>query len=248
MRELIEETLERLIPKTDALPYSGARYSIFSGGKRIRPLLTLLTLEMLGKPPALGLEAGAALEMIHTYSLIHDDLPCMDDDDFRRGKPTLHRVIGEGQAVLVGDYLLTYAFEVLANAPLTPQSRVELIKELAVAAGGEGMVGGQALDIAHSTAIEELHAKKTGALFLCAVRMGCIIAGIHATALDPFGRAFGLYFQAVDDVADGDSPLGQEGGLKRVAELEVALLATLPADSPFHPLIEGLRATLASTP
>lgn len=154
-KKKINDTLDALIslksPFSPSL-YEGGRYALLAPGKRIRPLLTLCAVEMLDETCVeAALIPASALEMVHTYSLIHDDLPCMDDDDFRRGLPTLHRVYTEAHAVLMGDYLLTYAFEILSTAPsLTPLQQVALVKSLALASGGEGMIGGQIMDIEHS--------------------------------------------------------------------------------------------------
>jgi len=212
----IDETLSTLIPSISPFStslYEGGRYALLAPGKRIRPLLTLCTVEMLREN---ALEAAlipaCALEMVHTYSLIHDDLPCMDNDDFRRGLPTLHRVYTEGHAVLVGDYLLTYAFEVIAKAPLIgSEQKILLTQKLAAAAGGEGMISGQVMDIENSKHIEEMHSRKTAALFCAAVEFGGIVAQCSLeimSLLHTFGIQFGKLFQMVDDILDSDHPLG----------------------------------------
>lgn len=216
MIDLINGELERLVPPNSPFYPSlleGARYSLLAPGKRIRPLLTLTAAEMLEKGSGQrALQPACALEMIHCYSLIHDDLPCMDDDDFRRGRPTLHKVYTEGHAVLVGDYLLTKAFEVLSFAPfLSSDQRLSLIQMLSKTAGGEGMIGGQVMDIEENGAISELHQRKTGALFQCALAFGGIITGASAkiqSKLIEFGKCFGELFQVVDDILDNDHPLG----------------------------------------
>ena len=150
-RSLIESRLRHLIPAIDAphaLLFEAARYSLLSSAKRLRPLLVLSVLEDFDKPVEWGLDPACALEMVHTYSLIHDDLPCMDNDDLRRGKPTLHKIYGQGQAVLTGDYLLTHSFHVITTAPhLNPATKIELIKLLSERAGGNGMIGGQVVDL-----------------------------------------------------------------------------------------------------
>ncbi|MEZ4321526.1 MAG: polyprenyl synthetase family protein [Myxococcota bacterium] len=198
----------------DAWPESFAepcRYPLFGGGKRIRPLLAIAAYEALTEGPLDAvLPCAAAVEIVHTYSLVHDDLPCMDDDDERRGRPTVHRAFGEGMAVLVGDALLTESFAILArHAPL--EVRAQLVLELADAAGHRGMVGGQVADIGLGASIREvavlerLHQLKTGALIRCAVRMGALCAGAPPdalTALTQYGEHVGLAFQLADDLLD----------------------------------------------
>lgn len=192
--------------------YEAARYALLSGGKRIRPILCLATVELLGADEDKALTPACALEMIHSYSMIHDDLPCMDDDDFRRGQPTVHRAFPESHAVLAGDFLLTYAFELLASAPgLSDQQKLALITCLSQASGGEGMIGGQVLDIecegkqGDLSLLQELHSKKTGALITASLEFGAIIAGARTQEtqlLRRFGQDLGLAFQVVDDIMD----------------------------------------------
>lgn len=211
----IEERLSLLVEASES-PYStlftAARYSLLSGGKRLRPLLTLATAEALGANECAALTPACALEMIHTYSMIHDDLPCMDDDDFRRGKPTLHKLYPEGIAVLAGDYLLTYAFEILAEAPhLSPTQQNQLVLCLARAAGAHGMVGGQLMDVEAEgkaidlKALQLIHECKTGALLTAAFEFGGIVADASIEMrkiLSKLGQHLGLAFQIVDDVLD----------------------------------------------
>ena len=182
------------------------RYSLFAGGKRVRPALALGAAELIGGDDSVALPAACALEMIHTYSLIHDDLPAMDDDDLRRGKPTLHKVYGEAMAILAGDALSTMAFDVLAET-----GDVRVVRELAVASGVSGMAGGQVADLESEgkrISMEELralHAKKTGALIRVAVRCGAILAGADEARLADltrYGEEVGLAFQIADDVLD----------------------------------------------
>lgn len=212
----IHQELDRLVSERVCAHhslYEAARYVLLSEGKRIRPLLTLAIATMLGGSCDKALQAACALEMIHTYSLIHDDLPCMDDDDFRRGKPTLHKIYNEGHAVLVGDFLLTFAFEILAEAPLlSAHQKVRLISILARAAGGEGMIGGQVLDLSQNTSVSlaELHQRKTGALFTAAVQFGGVLADCSSeifSLLTAFGEKIGFLFQVVDDVLDQEHEL-----------------------------------------
>lgn len=209
----IDDTLDALIALKPCLHqklYEAARYSLFSGGKRIRPLLTLAITHALHGEIESALFPACAIECIHTYSLIHDDLPCMDDDDFRRGKPTLHKVYSEGQAVLVGDYLLTFAFECLTKAPLlSAEEKIALISLFSEAAGGDGMVGGQLLDICPTpnASLMQIHRMKTGALFHASVKAGGIITKASTPTLESLsllGHQIGFLFQIVDDILDND--------------------------------------------
>ncbi|KUP06170.1 farnesyl-diphosphate synthase [Bacillus coahuilensis m2-6] len=187
-------------------------YSVSAGGKRIRPVLLLATIEAFGKSPALGIKAAVALEMVHTYSLIHDDLPSMDDDDLRRGKPTNHKVFGEATAILAGDALLTYSFEVIASMKdILPQTKIELVRLFAKAAGPEGMVGGQVADMEgerKTLTLEELeyiHRNKTGKLLQYAVVAGAIIGGASKEEVrlyKEYAEHIGLAFQIKDDILD----------------------------------------------
>lgn len=212
---LIENKLNKLIPEQNNAYrslFESARYSLLNGGKRLRPLLTLATTQTFGVNPERALHTACSLEMIHTYSLIHDDLPCMDNDDFRRGKPSLHKAFNEGLAVLAGDYLLTHSFGVVANDPyLTADQKVALISLIAKNSGCQGMIAGQVMDIqAEGTAIplaslKQIHQYKTGALITAAILAGGIIA--HASShelqlLQNFGDDVGLAFQIIDDVID----------------------------------------------
>ena len=193
--------------------YDAMCYSLMAGGKRIRPVLLMETCRMCGGDPEAVLPFAGAIEMIHTYSLIHDDLPCMDDDDLRRGRPTNHKVYGEATAVLAGDALLTAAFEFMLDpaSELPPARALEAAGILARAAGGRGMVGGQVLDMAgegHSLGIhevEELQRLKTGALIAAAAEMGCVLAGggtEQRQAVRLYAERLGLAFQIQDDILD----------------------------------------------
>ncbi|KFZ43139.1 polyprenyl synthetase family protein [Anoxybacillus flavithermus] len=187
-------------------------YSLQAGGKRIRPLLLLATLHAFRKQVDIGIAVACGLEMIHTYSLIHDDLPSMDNDDLRRGKPTNHKVFGEANAILAGDALLTYAFQVVADAEaISPDVKVRLISELAKAAGPEGMVGGQVADLEgegkmiHLQQLEYIHRHKTGKLLQYSVRAGAILGEAtekQLTLLTLFADHLGLAFQIRDDILD----------------------------------------------
>jgi geranylgeranyl diphosphate synthase type II len=215
-KQLLEGELRKLVNHLDApkIIKESMLYSLEAGGKRIRPLLLFATLDAFGLEPIRGLQTAAAIEMIHTYSLIHDDLPCMDDDDLRRGKPTNHKVFGEAMAVLAGDALLTYSFEVIGNTPghyVSPDIKVKLIMEMAKAAGTEGMVGGQVADMLgeeQDLSLEELeyiHIHKTGKILAFCVKAGALIAGATETeqsSLSGFAHHLGLAFQIRDDILD----------------------------------------------
>lgn len=212
-RKLIDSFLENRLAKKGISKVDDAMaYSLLAGGKRIRPVLLMATAEALGVKGYNYLPVACGLEMIHTYSLIHDDLPCMDDDDYRRGRLTNHKVFGEAMAVLAGDGLLTLAFEVmLEQKNVDPSVLIETVREMAMCAGNFGMVGGQGLDLENegkSISAEELrkmHAGKTGALFIAAVRGGAHLAGANEQellALTKFADLLGLAFQITDDILD----------------------------------------------
>lgn len=213
--QLIEQHLKHLLPLADkpgTSLFEAARYAILGGGKRLRPILTLMTTHLLGGNCNLALTPACTLEMIHSYSLIHDDLPCMDDDDYRRGKPTLHKKYSEGHAVLTGDFLLTYAFEILAtDSQLDSNQKAKLIAKLAYHSGSEGMIGGQVMDISYEgkevslDVLKEIHRNKTSALMVAALEFGAIISHTcedHLKHLKDFGNYLGLAFQVTDDVLD----------------------------------------------
>lgn len=227
-QKTVDAALERWVPaeaENPATIHRAMRYSLFAGGKRIRPLLAIAAAEAVSDAPA-GIESAACvLELIHTYSLIHDDLPALDNDDLRRGRPTCHKVFGDAMAILAGDALLTLAFEVLAKLDVDAQRRIALVLELATASGTVGgMIGGQVNDLegegkfptAHL--LESIHRAKTGALLRASVRMGAIYAGACQEQLDAltrFGEHVGLAFQIVDDVLDveqSSEALGKTAG------------------------------------
>ena len=212
----VESTLESLLPKPhgrQARVQEAMRYAIFAGGKRLRPFLTLQSAGLFGVERGQALRAAAAIEALHTYSLVHDDLPAMDDDDLRRGNPTTHRKFDEATAILAGDALLTLAFEILAEPATHPQAerRAALVSALALAGGSEGMIGGQMIDIEapnheHTPdTVIELQRKKTGALFEFSCLAGGILGGASAAeleALRSYARDFGLALQICDDLID----------------------------------------------
>jgi geranylgeranyl diphosphate synthase type II len=227
-RALIEEALARLLPSEDTPPVSihrAMRYSVAAGGKRIRPILCVEAARLFSANVTGAVEAGCALEFIHTYSLIHDDLPALDNDDLRRGKPTNHKVFGEAIAILAGDALLTLAFQTLANAPLDAARRVRALSEVSAAAGTvNGMVGGQVADIeaerkpVDKAGLEYIHRSKTAALIRASIVTGAIAGGAlddDVERLRRFGENIGWAFQVVDDILDveeSSAALGKTAG------------------------------------
>jgi geranylgeranyl diphosphate synthase type II len=236
-RERVEAHLQTALRAAEPCPpglMEALRYSLLAPGKRLRPLLVMLAAEACGGSDEGALPAAGAVEMVHTYSLIHDDLPAMDDDDLRRGRPTCHKQFDEATAILAGDALLTLAFQVLAEG-YPPATAAACCRELAHGAGAAGMVGGQADDLAmekrsdeptaahHLALLESLHARKTGALFRACLRLGVLSAqGERPAGPDPraldimenYGRCFGLAFQITDDLLDVEGSAEQTG--KRV--------------------------------
>lgn len=215
----LEKVCGRFLPEESEV-CRAARYSLLGGGKRIRAVLVLSVCEMLGGNMATAEQFAAAVEMLHCYSLIHDDLPCMDNDDLRRGRPSCHKAFGEATAMLAGDVLLTEAFEAIANAPASAQACVRAAKALGAGAGSRGMVYGQELDLKYESlaATEEqlrlIHRNKTGALINAAVQMGAAAAEADeekCKALEAYAYGIGLVFQIVDDVLDVTSTPEQLG-------------------------------------
>ena len=228
-KHAIDAALERLLPPSTRPPESihrAMRHSVFAGGKRLRPILCLEAAHMIAGKISAGCEdLGSGLEMLHTYSLIHDDLPALDNDDLRRGQPTCHKAFGEATAILAGDALQTTAYETLAKLLCPPEARVHIIEEIARATGSvEGMIGGQVMDLEAERSqpdgktLERIHRYKTGALITASLVTGGIYAnGSHAEIqrLRDFGRAIGLAFQIVDDVLDvteSSQQLGKTAG------------------------------------
>jgi geranylgeranyl diphosphate synthase, type II len=230
-RAEVEAALTTLLPgppDCSATLADAMGYSLTAGGKRLRPVLCLASAEAVGGPTVAALPAACAIELIHTYSLVHDDLPAMDDDSMRRGRPTLHVVAGEGMAILAGDGLLTEAFHVLSRMQGEPARVLRAIRVIAAAAGPIGMVGGQAIDLACVTpdpqgrtappldadGLAVMHAKKTGALIRAAAVAGAILGGgtdAQVTAIDGAAAEFGLAFQIVDDILDVEGDAAQLG-------------------------------------
>jgi geranylgeranyl diphosphate synthase, type II len=215
-RSLLEEEMRRKIQilQAPSVVKDAMQYSLEAGGKRIRPLLTFATIDAFKKDARIGLDVAVSIEMIHTYSLIHDDLPSMDDDDLRRGKPTNHKVFGEAMAILAGDALLTYSFQIIAemrSVEVSDAKKLEMIRQLSNAAGAEGMVGGQVADIeaeGRSLQLKELeyvHIHKTGKLLAFSVLAGAILSDADETTknnLSRFAHHLGIAFQIQDDILD----------------------------------------------
>ncbi len=255
---LIEKTLEKQIAplknSKHPLLFDAAAHTLLNPGKRIRPLLTLATTQALGGDLEQAIIPCCAIEILHTYSLIHDDLPAMDDDDLRRGKPTLHKIYSEGQAILTGDLLLTLAFESLATNTLIPSDKtVELIKVLAKKSGGSGMILGQSLDLINEEKniswqdLVEIHHRKTADLIACCFEFGAILSGASLETrqiLNSVAEDVGLSFQIIDDVLDveGESsligkPIGSDALNKK--NTSVSLLGLVEAKSLAESLLNG---------
>lgn len=216
--EIINQALEIYIPTGDNYPgiiHEAVRYSLFAGGKRLRPMLTLASAEIFGGNIRDILPAACSLELIHTYSLIHDDLPAMDNDDLRRGIPTCHKKYGEAMAILAGDALLTMAFELICRCPLTvlitPERLLRIIAEVSGAAGTIGLIGGQVVDIMSAPEMVDretlayIHKNKTGAMYKVAVKTGAILSGAEEDDLDrltSYAEHLGMAFQITDDILD----------------------------------------------
>src|SRR5438128_2565172 len=239
-RKEIDRALDYYLPKTNVKPatlHKAMRYSLFAGGKRLRPILCLAAAEACRGKGSNALPLACALECIHTYSLVHDDLPSMDNDDYRRGRPTCHKVFGEGIAVLAGDALLTIAFEIVSRAKPAPRYDMSiLLREIAVAAGSQKLIAGQVADLeaegkkADRAQLRYIHENKTAAILTTSVRLGAMSANADARKLNvitQFGRALGPAFQIIDDILDvtqTSEKLGKSAG-KDVA----ARKATYPA-------------------
>jgi geranylgeranyl diphosphate synthase type II len=240
-KELIEKRLDELLPADTEYPaiiHQAMRYSIFAGGKRIRPILTLAACQAVKKEKALVLDSGCAMELIHTYSLIHDDLPAMDDDDFRRGKPTSHKKFGEAIAILAGDALLTMGFQILSHALLKSHINnkgLEIIYEVAQAIGSKGLIGGQVMDLLSEgkqidlDTISYIHKSKTASLIAICVKIGGLLGNAQEyelARLNKYGEKIGLAFQIVDDILDIEGSSDELG--KTAGKDQKSLKATFP--------------------
>lgn len=261
-RNIVEEALQRYL-REDGIPadiYKAVRYSVFNGGKRIRPILCLAAAEAVGGDLAPAMPVACALELIHSYSLIHDDLPSMDNDDFRRGKPTCHKVFGENIAILAGDALLTEAFALLSMSEkvmFSAERRLAIIQEIAHAAGIGGMVGGQALDVisektgADEIILQEIHRRKTAALIVAAVKSGAMIfnAGKEKIqSLIEYGMNVGLAFQIADDIlnVEGDRELMGKGTGSDAARNKLTYPSLLGIQTAKEKLAKHIEAAVAS--
>jgi len=243
---MVEKALARLLKRGMAGQLADAmRHSLMAGGKRLRPVLLLAAAESCGMPGEKVLGAACALECLHTYSLIHDDLPALDDDDLRRGKPTCHKAFGEATAILAGDALLTLAFQLMAENSLALKRDAEALRLLALAAGYQGMVAGQAVDIASEgkrvapATLDYIHAHKTGDLLAASLECGAVLAGAGPAArkaLQSYGRHVGLAFQIADDI------LNVEGSAKKLGKAVGSDAARKKAT---YPAVHGLAAAKA---
>lgn len=236
-KDLIDRTLNLLLPQKNVSPpqlHNAMRYCLFSGGKRLRPILAMATAEAVGADPESLVKEACALELLHTYTLVHDDLPSMDDDDYRRGSLTTHKVFGEAVAVLTGDALQTEAFRILAdteNCRFSPDQKLKIIKLIAVACGSRGVIGGQIVDLESEgktisrEQLDYIHLHKTATLITASVLTGAILAGAsqsHLDRLNDYGESIGLAFQITDDILDvtGSTeqlgkPAGSDQGLQK---------------------------------
>ncbi|MBI3323451.1 MAG: polyprenyl synthetase family protein [Candidatus Omnitrophica bacterium] len=268
-QQLINRAMDRALPSAQGQAagiHRAMRYSVLGEGKRVRPILTLAACEAVGGRASSALHAACALEMIHAYSLVHDDLPAMDDDDFRRGKPSCHRKFGEALGILTGDALLTYAFELLTGKNgaksetwhRSDQVHLRVIREVARAIGTEGMIGGQVADVraadggrATARQLESINARKTGALIGCSVRIGGLLGRATPAqyrALCAYGERIGRVFQLVDDLLDSDGLARRSGpdAVRRRAEklTRSAVSALRPLGRRAEPLRELARFIL----
>lgn len=234
-KSLVEKTIDEYLSefKYPVQIAEGMKYAVLNGGKRIRPILILMVLDLLGKDEKLGLPSGAALEMIHSYSLVHDDLPALDNDDYRRGKLTTHKKFGEAEGILIGDALLTHAFNVLTekNKDISAEKIVEIVKLTSSYAGIDGMIGGQMIDIESEgkkislETLKYIHRNKTGKLLKVPVEIACVLADVSKDIrekLEEYAELIGLAFQIKDDILDveGDfeklgKPIGSDAEIEK---------------------------------
>lgn len=265
-RQKVEAGLQAHLPAPATRPailHEAMRYAVLGGGKRLRPILCMAACEAAGGKADAALLPGLAIEILHTYTLVHDDLPCMDDDDLRRGRPTTHIKFGEANALLAGDALLTLAFEWLARVPApTPYPAGQIVTELAIGSGSQGVIGGQVEDLAaegkpaDADLVDYIHRHKTAALIRAATRIGAICAGAtaaHMEALSHYGECIGLAFQIADDILNVTStpeqlgkPVGNDAALKKLTYVAVHGIANAKARA--HALITEAVTCLQSLP
>jgi geranylgeranyl diphosphate synthase type II len=263
-RARVEIALDETMPPEATPPqrlHEAMRYSVLSGGKRLRPILALAAAESVGADSETVMQPAIAVEILHTYTLIHDDLPCMDDDDERRGMPTSHKVFGEANAVLAGDALQAFAFDLAARSPVAPE---RVVRELALAAGSRGVVGGQVADIAADDQMTQdqlmfIHEHKTADLFRAAIRMGAIAGGASEQQLEnltTYGANVGQAFQIIDDILDADEEDGcscvslwgiEEAKRLAAARTEIAVAALAGFGDDAIPLIAIAQHMLERT-
>jgi geranylgeranyl diphosphate synthase type II len=262
-QELVNIILDRYLPRKDEYPktiHKAMRYSIFAGGKRIRPYLTMTTYEMYRKTVEKIVPVAAAIEMLHTYSLIHDDLPDIDNDDFRRGKKSCHILFGEGQALLAGDALLVSSFDLITLAEIKTEHRVRFVRELAEVAGVNGLIGGQMMDIVSEgkkvdkKTIDYIHKNKTAKLIQLSVHFGAIAGGApesELNALEDYGEKIGFAFQIADDLLDIEGTPDELG--KSVGKDKIEGKATYPSvygiaesKSKLQELVKEARQSIAA--
>jgi len=262
VQERVEAALERSLPGAQQAParlHQAMRYATLEGGKRVRPLLVFAAGELAGADPSRLEVVAAAVEMIHAYSLVHDDMPCMDNDVLRRGKPTVHVEYDEATALLVGDALQTLAFQLIAERRLAddPGLHMEMVRLLAIACGSRGMAGGQAIDLAATgkqlsqLELEYMHVRKTGALIGAAVQLGALCAGPCPAALEQYAHRVGLAFQVVDDVLDAEAStatLGKTAGKdsKQGKPTYVSAMGSARAKAFAEELRQGAHEALAA--
>ncbi|MBN2570318.1 MAG: polyprenyl synthetase family protein [Deltaproteobacteria bacterium] len=263
-KKIVDDALDLFLPGEDSFPsliFRSMRYSVFAGGKRLRPILCMAAAEAVGGDIQSVLPVACAIELIHTYSLIHDDLPSMDDDDFRRGMSTNHKVFGEGIAILAGDALLTEAFHLMSCGVMrdrvSPEALIATISEVSVASGFDGMIGGQVVDLdsegkdAGMETLHYIHSHKTEALLTVSIRAGALLSGASKTdmdALSAYGKGIGLAFQITDDILDieGDSEtLGKVTGSDE-AHKKVTFPALLGLDASRKKGRESINEALSS--
>lgn len=254
---LVDKRLKELIPLNPGSLqkelFEAANYSLHSGGKRLRPILVFAALETFHENPNVALDIACAIEMIHTYSLIHDDLPCMDNDDMRRNKPSLHKAFSEWIALLTGDYLLTYSFEVIANSHLSDAKKVKIISVIAHKIGAFGLIGGQYVDLSSENEktdwneLEFMHINKTASLFSACLECSAIIADRSESeirSLQNFGKNLGFAYQIVDDILDSETNDEEKATAVSILGLEEA---KLKAEELFEKALSSLSTLPLST-